>query len=117
MMLLGFTFLLLFNFAGDLIVRWLALPFPGSVIGMLLLLTFLILHGNRPDTIRTASEPLLRHLMLVLVPPTAGLMLYLRRLDEEWVAVGVATILGTVITIVVTGSILHLLLRFGRWQP
>jgi holin-like protein len=115
-MLPGLTSLLLFNLAGDLTVRWLALPFPGPVIGMLLLFAFLIFRGSVPTSIGAASETLLRHLMLVLVPPTAGLMLYLGRL-EEWIVIGLATIGGTAITIVVTGSILHLLLRLGSGRP
>lgn len=69
----GFLFLLLFQCLGELIARIFHLPFPGQVLGLLLLACAL--------TSRTVNEPvqacaniLLSHLQLLFIPVAVGLM-------------------------------------------
>jgi hypothetical protein len=60
------TWLLLFQLVGEVTVRWLKLPLPGSVVGMVLLFAVLVLRGGVPEHLRAASHTLLQHLMLLL---------------------------------------------------
>src|SRR3989442_724664 len=68
----GFLWLLLFQLVGEVTVRWLTLPLPGPVLGMLALFAVLVIRGVAPDHVRAAGSALLQYLMLLLVPATAA---------------------------------------------
>jgi holin-like protein len=109
-MLGALIWLLLFQLAGELTVRWLTLPFPGPVVGMLFLFAVLVLRGSVPENLRTTGTALLQHLMLLLVPATTGLMLHFGRLGEEWLPILAGAIGGAAVTMAVTALTLRLLL-------
>ncbi|WP_428035831.1 CidA/LrgA family protein [Amphritea sp.] len=106
-MLIGFLILLLFQFAGELIVVVSGLPVPGPVVGMVLLLLGLIVKGEVPGYLRIPSEALLKHLALLFVPAGVGLMTHFGLLRQDWLAILVALIISTALTIVVTALILN----------
>jgi holin-like protein len=86
-MLSTLTWLLLFQLVGEVTVRWLKLPLPGSVVGMVLLFAVLVLRGGVPEHLRAASHTLLQHLMLLLVPASTAVMLHFKRLGEAWLPI------------------------------
>ncbi|MDR2837511.1 MAG: CidA/LrgA family protein, partial [Azonexus sp.] len=60
-MISALSLLLVFQLAGEVLARTLALPVPGPVIGMLLLFLFLALRGGASDELRQTSQNLLQH--------------------------------------------------------
>jgi putative effector of murein hydrolase LrgA (UPF0299 family) len=108
------SWLLLFQLAGELAVRWSKLPLPGPVVGMVLLFAVLVVRGGVPVHLRETANTLLRYLTLLLVPVTVGLMLELERLRDGWLAIVVSTVGGAAITIAVTALTLRLLLGGSR---
>ena len=106
-MLIGFLVLLLFQFAGEMIVVLSGLPVPGPVVGMVLLLVGLIAKGEVPEYLRIPSEALLKHLALLFVPAGVGLMTHFGLLKQDWLAILIALIVSTALTIVVTALILN----------
>ncbi|MBU2965213.1 CidA/LrgA family protein [Amphritea sp. 2_MG-2023] len=106
-MLVGFLMLLLFQLAGELIVVVLGMPVPGPVVGMVLLLMCLIAKGDVPESLRIPSEALLKHLALLFVPAGVGLMTHFSLLKADWLAILLALIVSTGLTIVVTALILN----------
>ncbi|WP_432472328.1 CidA/LrgA family protein [Amphritea sp. HPY] len=106
-MLVGLLVLLLFQFVGELFVLTVGMPVPGPVVGMVLLLACLILKGDVPDYLRIPSEALLKHLALLFVPAGVGLMAHFQLLEADWLAILVALIVSTGVTIIVTGLILN----------
>lgn len=106
-MLIGLLVLLLFQFVGELFVLVVGMPVPGPVVGMVLLLGCLILKGEVPDYLRLPSEALLKHLALLFVPAGVGLMVHFKLLQADWLAILVALIVSTALTIVITGLILN----------
>ena len=110
-MLGAFIWLLLFQLAGEVLVRWLNLPLPGAVVGMLLLLTWLVIRGGIAEDLQAAGSTLLRHLMLLLVPATTGVMVHGKRVD--WLPIVVAGVGGAAVTMTVTALTLRLLLARG----
>ncbi len=100
---------------GDMLVAFMGWPLPGSLVGLLLLLGMLALNGGVPQRLEDVTAPLLRHLMLFLIPSVAAVVLYGGLLSQHaWVFVLSATLV-TALTIAVTGWTLHRLLR--RRQP
>lgn len=98
----GITMLLLYQLLGEFIVRYLKLPVPGPVVGMILLFLTLLLRGTIPPALDTAGSGLLSHLSLLFVPAGVGLMVHGNRIADEWLPITVTLLLSTVITMTVT---------------
>ena len=108
--------LLACQLAGEGVVAWSGLPVPGPVLGMLLLLGGMMLRGGVPEGLGRVSDGLLAHLSLLFVPAGVGVMLHLATLRDEWLAVSVALVVSTVLTIAVTGLVMMLLIRSTERQ-
>jgi len=96
------TLLLLFQLAGELLVRALELPIPGPVIGMALLFLTLLARGRVGDELKTGAGSLLQHLSLLFVPAGAGVMLHLQRVASEWLPITIALVVSTFAGMAVT---------------
>lgn len=94
-MIQGFTLLLLYQFAGEVLGRALNLPVPGPVLGMGLLFASLLLRDQPFTGLQEAANGLLQHLSLLFIPAGVGVLLHLHRMQDEWLALTAATILGT----------------------
>ncbi len=89
--------LLVFQLLGEALVRVLAAPVPGPVLGLALLLLVLVLRPAWLAVIRPTAQTLLQHLSLLFVPAGVGVMLHLQRLGDEALAIGVALVLSTLV--------------------
>lgn len=98
---------------GEMLVLWLGLPVPGPVVGLLLLFIGLVWHGAVPEGLGKTSDGLLAHLSLLFVPAGVGVMLHLAMLREHWLAISLALVLSTALTLAVTGWVMAVLIR---WQ-
>ncbi len=115
-MLAGFTWLLVFQCAGELVVRLLGVPVPGPVVGMVLLFAALRIRA-RSEAVEAAAGSLLQHLSLLFVPAGVGVMLHGARLASEWLAIVAALVGSTVASIGVTALVMRWLLRRGGTSP
>ncbi len=107
----GLTVLLLFQLVGELGVRWLGLPVPGPVLGMLLLFIALVLRQPLADQLEPASTGLLTHLSLLFVPAGVGVMVHLDRIGDEWLALSVALLVSTVVTLTICALLMAGLIK------
>ena len=99
---------------GQLGVKLLGLPVPGSVVGMVLLAAGLA-RGLLPVRAVQASAGLLvRHMALLFVPPGVGLIVYRDLLRAEWPAVVLAGVASTVAVLLVVGLLQQRMRRDGR---
>ena len=101
-MLYALAALFAFQLTGEAIVRLLGLPFPGALLGALLLLLGLMLRGQLPTPLAQTAQLLLQNMMLLFIPTIAGVMLHFDRIAREWQPFLVAGIAGAAITFVVT---------------
>jgi len=101
-MVSAITWLLVFQLAGEILARGLNLTVPGPVLGMILLFLTLALRGGPSEEFRTTSQGLLQHLSLLFVPAGTGILLHLHRVADEWVALLVSLVAGTLATLAVT---------------
>ena len=109
--LLAFAVLVLFQLAGDVVAHWLGLPLPGAVIGMVMLFVALVIRGSAPAALRRVSSGLLQHLMLLLTPVVAGVVMHTERVSREWLPFLVSNVVGGAVTLVVTALVLRALMR------
>jgi holin-like protein len=108
----GITLLLVYQLAGEIIVRLLGIPIPGPVLGMVMLFVTMMVRGRAPESVEQASTALLSHLSLLFVPAGVGMMAHFGRIAEEWLPITLALLLSTVITMVATALIMQ---QTSRW--
>lgn len=101
-MIESLTVLLVCQLAGEVLVGLFQLPVPGPVLGMVLLFAGLLVRGRVPQAMQTTAGTLLSHFSLLFVPAGVGIMLHLGRLEDAWLAIGVALVASTLIAVAVT---------------
>ena len=106
----GLAWLLALQSLGELLARGLKLPFPGPVVGMLLLLLALRWAPVR-ESVAACADALLQHLSLLFVPVGVGVMTQLALVSEYGVRMLLAIALSTFIGIAVTALVLQWLSR------
>jgi holin-like protein len=105
------TLILCCQLIGEVIARLAGLPIPGPVIGMVVLFCGLVVRGGTPKGLEEAGGLLLRNLPLLFVPAGVGVIAHMEILRRSWAAITGAIIIGTVLTIAVTGLVMQLLNR------
>ena len=102
----GLAWLLVFQSAGELLARGLKLPFPGPVVGMLLLLLALRFKAVR-EPVGMCADFLLSHLSLLFVPVGVGVMTHLSLVSEFGFRMLAVIVLSTLAGLAVTALCLH----------
>ena len=104
--LVGLAWLLALQSTGELLARGVGLPFPGPVVGMLLLLLALNWRVVR-EPVRQCAEFLLLHLSLLFVPVGVGVMTHLSLVSQYGFRMLAVVVLSTLAGLGVTVLCLH----------
>ena len=112
----GLAWLLAFQSVGELLARGLYLPFPGPVIGMILLLPALRFRVVR-EPVNVCADFLLGHLSLLFVPVGVGVMTHLSLVSQYGLRILAVLVLSTLAGLAVTVLGLHLLQRRANNAP
>jgi holin-like protein len=123
-MIASLGLILLCQLVAEVAVRALALPLPGPVIGLVLLLCLLLARDRfgwlalgplRNDGIENASKGMLAHMSLLFVPAGVGVVQQLDLLEAHGIAIALVlagsvliTLLITVVTFLVTARLLSM---------
>jgi len=103
--------LLAFQLIGEAATFALALPVPGPVLGMTLLLAAVALRRDLLARLRPTTSTLLTHLSLLFVPAGVGVMVHGARLATEGLAIVGAILASTVLALAATALTVRALLR------
>lgn len=101
----GLAWLLVLQSLGELVARALVLPFPGPVIGMVLLLIALRWPVVR-ESVAACADFLLAHLSLLFVPVGVGVMTHLPLLSQYGTRMLLVLILSTWLGLAVGATVL-----------
>lgn len=88
---------------GELIVWLTGITIPSSIIGMLLLAALLQMKVIKLEWVKGMSDFLISNLGFFFVPPGVALMLYFDIIKAEFLPIAVATVVSTILVLVVTG--------------
>lgn len=128
-MIASLSLILLCQLVGEVIVRGLALPMPGPVVGLTILLLLLLARDRfallakgplQGDGVEGASRGLLAHLSLLFVPAGVGVVQKLDLLAEHGIAILAILAASVVITLLVTVAtflVASRLMRRGEEKP
>ena len=106
----GLAWLLVIQSAGELLARALHLPFPGPVVGMVLLLGALRWQVVR-EPVSECAGFLLNHLSLLFIPVGVGVMTHLHLLSQYGGRIAVVLVLSTWAGMAVSALTLYALNR------
>lgn len=98
----GFLWLMGFLLIGEILVPLFYLPFSAGVTGLLLLTLFFILSGQLNSDIAAASQPLIGLLAMLIMPGVIGVFFVADEFAGQWLAVGGALVLGTLLSVAST---------------
>ena len=104
-MIRAITLLFVCQLAGEVLVRSLGVPFPGPVLGMVLLLAGLLVFKASAPVLEETADTLLRNLSLLFVPAAVGVIQHGAVLQAHGVAIVLALLLSTIATLVVTAVV------------
>ena len=90
--------------SGELIVRLKGVKLPASIIGMLILTLLLKLKVIKLEWVRGLTDFLIANLGFFFVPPGVALMLYFDLIKAEILPIALATLLSTIIVLLITGQ-------------
>ena len=96
-MIQAVAILLICQLIGETLARGLALPIPGPVLGMALLLAGCLLSSRLADTVMPTAQGLLSHLSLLFVPAGVGVISHLDVLGGS----GPALVVGVLVFVAV----------------
>ncbi|MEQ3725403.1 CidA/LrgA family protein [Alcanivorax sp.] len=113
----GLLILLLFQFFGEVIIRLTGIPLPASVVGMVLLLLALLLEAPFTQRVAPAAAGLIKHISLLIFPLGVGIVLQWHRYEEYALALGVAVVLGTILSMILVTLMLKKLLGGKHQEP
>lgn len=126
-MIVSLAALLVAQLAGEALARGFALPVPGPVIGMALMLVFLGLRDRRPGllpsaltdgTLEATGKGLLANLSLLFVPAGVGVFGRLDVFRAHGLALGLILVVSTLCALVATAAtfllVSRLVARAGR---
>ena len=102
----GLAWLLALQSAGELLARALHLPFPGPVVGLVLLLLALRWPLVR-EPVSQCADFLLGHLSLLFIPVGVGVMTHLALLSQFGGRMLLVLVLSTWIGLAVTAMVLY----------
>lgn len=111
--MVGFFIILLLLGVGNLISHFTGNIIPGSVIGMLLLFTSLMTGIIKVHQVKAAADTLIKNMALFFVPVGVGLISSIDAIEKDLSAIVVASVISTVIVIVVTGMIQQ---KMEKWK-
>ena len=108
----------LFQLVGEFIQKFFEISIPGPVIGLILLLTVLLIknkYSNAPTNLENdlmgSCQSLINYLPLLFIPVGVGVVMHLSLLEENLISVISIIILGTLLTLALTGFIMEKLLK------
>ena len=101
---------------GELIVYLTGIHLPSSIIGRLLLTLFLKLGWIKLEWVQGLSDFLVANLGFFFVPSGVALMLYFDIITAEFWPIVIATLVSTVLVLVVTGWVHKLVRKYGFFR-
>ncbi len=108
-MLEYFTLILVCQLLGEFAITTMDVPFPGPVVGMVLLFVFLLIKGSVPEQLGHVSNALLNNLSLLFVPAGVGVMVHFKLLGTDAWPLSVALVASTLLTVAVTALVMAFL--------
>mgnify|MGYP004443840639 CR=1 FL=1 len=96
---------------GELISKGFALPLPGNIIGMIILLVLLCTKVIKVENVESISSFFLDHLSFFFIPAGVGLISSFSSIKDSLIYILLLCLITTAIVIVSTGTIVQYIIK------
>jgi len=105
------------NLAGDLLSKYLHLPIPGSITGMVLLLILLLTGVLKEKHIRETADFMLQNMGFFFIPASVGILVSYHALDGYYFETTLVVVISTILVLAVTALSTQLLINLKeKWK-
>ena len=101
-MLKSLFIIFLFLIIGEFIQYFFHIPIAGNIIGMVLIFLSLKFKIIALETVKPASDKLIKYMVLFFVPYGVGLMMFYDLIKTNWFVLLVAVVSSSIITLIIT---------------
>ena len=108
-----FGIILLVSFVGEVLEKWIPLPIPASIYGIILLFLCLKLRIIPHESVHETGKFLIEIMPLMFIPAAVGLVNAWGIIRSNLLAYAVITVLSTALVMLVSGHATQLALRRG----
>ena len=109
-----FGIILLVSFVGEVLEKWIPLPIPASIYGIILLFLCLKLRIIPHESVHKTGKFLIEIMPLMFIPAATGLMTSWGIIRAKLFAYLAIAVITTVLVMVVSGRVTQFFLRRGK---
>ena len=109
-----FLIILVISLVGELMNKFIPLPVPASIYGMVILFAGLLTGLIKLDAVKEAGRFLIEIMPVMFIPAGVGLLEAQDALLPVWIPVVVITVVTTVFVMAVTGQVTQVMIRKGK---
>lgn len=109
-----FLIILTISFIGEILNRFVPLPVPASIYGIVIMFLCLLLKIIKLEQVKDAADFLIAIMPVMFIPAAVGLIDSYATIKHNILAYVVVTFVSTVVVMAVSGLVTQLVIRFGK---
>lgn len=109
-----FGIILLISFVGEILEKWIPLPIPASIYGIILLFLCLKLNIIPHEAIHETGKFLIEIMPLMFIPAAVGLLETWDVIAPAWLEYVAVTVISTWVVMIVSGRVTQFVIRRKR---
>ena len=109
-----FLIIVIISFLGEVCNKWIPLPIPASIYGLVILFVALMTGAIKLEQVKETGKFLIEIMPLMFIPAAVGLLDSWKVLKPIWIPVVVITLVTTVLVMVVTGRVTQFVIRQNK---
>lgn len=109
-----FGIILLISFVGEILEKWIPLPIPASIYGIILLFLCLKLNIIPHEAVHETGKFLIEIMPLMFIPAAVGLLETWDVIATAWLEYVAVTVISTWVVMIVSGRVTQFVIRRKR---
>ena len=109
-----FGIILLISFVGEILEKWIPLPIPASIYGIILLFLCLKLNIIPHEAVHETGKVLIEIMPLMFIPAAVGLLETWDVIAPAWLEYVAVTVISTWVVMIVSGRVTQFVIRRKR---
>ena len=109
-----FGIILLISFVGEILEKWIPLPIPASIYGIILLFLCLKLNIIPHEAVHETGKFLIEIMPLMFIPAAVGLLETWDVIAPAWLEYVAVTVISTRVVMIVSGRVTQFVIRRKR---
>ena len=109
-----FGIILLISFVGEILEKWIPLPIPASINGIILLFLCLKLNIIPHEAVHETGKFLIEIMPLMFIPAAVGLLETWDVIAPAWLEYVAVTVISTWVVMIVSGRVTQFVIRRKR---